>query len=162
MLKGLPEAALQRTWETTELMPGARALVATMRAAGAHAALVSGGFTFFTGQVAALVGFHEHHANQLILADGALTGTVAEPILDRDSKLATLLRLAQSLGLPLERSLTVGDGANDLPMLQSAGLGIAFRAKPTVQAAAHARVNHGDLTALLFAQGFRRAEFAAM
>jgi phosphoserine phosphatase len=162
MLKGLPEAALQRTWETTELMPGARALVATMRAAGAHAALVSGGFTFFTGRVAALVGFHEHHANQLILADGALAGTVAEPILDRDSKLATLLHLTQSLGLPMERTLTVGDGANDLPMLQAAGLGIAFRAKPTVQAQAQARVNHGDLTALLFAQGFRRAEFATV
>jgi phosphoserine phosphatase len=143
-------------------MPGARALVATMRAAGAHAALVSGGFTFFTGRVAALVGFHEHHANHLILDNGALAGTVAEPILDRDSKLATLMRLAQSLGLPMERTLTVGDGANDLPMLQSAGLGIAFRAKPTVQAQAHARVNHGDLTALLFAQGFRRLEFAAV
>ncbi len=161
MLKGLPEAALARTWETTELMPGARALVATMRAAGAHAALVSGGFTFFTGRVAALVGFHEHHANTLIITEGRLEGTVGEPILDKDSKLATLKRLSQGLGLPMERTLTVGDGANDLPMLQAAGLGIAFRAKPAVQAQAHARVNHGDLTALLFAQGFRRAEFIA-
>ncbi len=160
MLKGLDEAALLRTWETTELMPGARSLVATMRAAGAHAALVSGGFTFFTARVAALVGFHEHHANELVITDGRLAGTVAEPILDRDSKLAKLMGLSQSLGIPLAGTLTVGDGANDLPMLKAAGLGVAFRAKPTVQAEVQARVNHGDLTALLFAQGFRRAQFA--
>jgi phosphoserine phosphatase len=97
----------------------------------------------------------------LILADGALAGTVAEPILDRDSKLATLLHLTQSLGLPMERTLTVGDGANDLPMLQAAGLGIAFRAKPTVQAQAQARVNHGDLTALLYLQGYRISDFVS-
>lgn len=160
MLKGLDEAALLRTWETTELMPGARLLVATMRAAGAHAALVSGGFTFFTARVAALVGFHEHHANELVVTDGRLAGTVAEPILDRDSKLARLMGLSRSLGIAVGDTLTVGDGANDLPMLKAAGLGVAFRAKPTVQAEVQARVNHGDLTALLFAQGFRRAQFA--
>ncbi len=160
MLKGLDEAALLRTWETTELMPGARTLIASMRAAGAHAALVSGGFTFFTARVAALVGFDEHHANELVITDGRLAGTVAEPILDRDSKLAKLMGLSQSLGIPLAGTLTVGDGANDLPMLKAAGLGVAFRAKPTVQAEVQARVNHGDLTALLFAQGFRRAQFA--
>jgi phosphoserine phosphatase len=159
MLKGLPEAALERTWASTELMPGAATLVATMRAAGAHAALVSGGFTVFTSRVAALVGFDEHHANILGMADGALDGTVAEPILDRDSKLATLRRLAGGLGLPLSATLTVGDGANDLPMLLAAGLGVAFRAKPVVRAQARAQVVHGDLTALLFAQGFRRHEF---
>ncbi len=159
MLKGLPEAALERTWATTELMPGARELVATMRAAGAHAALVSGGFTFFTGRVAALLGFDEHHSNTLEIAAGVLAGTVAEPILDRDSKLAQLKRLATEKRLGLIETLTVGDGANDLPMLLAAGLGVAFRAKPSVQAQARARVNHGDLTALLFAQGFRRAEF---
>ena len=158
-LKGLPEAALARTWATTELMPGAATLVATMRAAGAHAALVSGGFTFFTGRVAALVGFHEHHSNILGLADGALDGTVAEPILGSDAKLATLKRLAGGLGLALAETLTVGDGANDLPMLLAAGLGVAFRAKPVVRAQARAQVVHGDLTALLFAQGFRRDEF---
>ena len=159
MLKGLPEAALGRTWATTELMPGAATLVATMRAAGAHTALVSGGFSYFTGRVAALTGFHEHHSNTLGLADGALDGSVAEPILDRDAKLATLKRLASALGLGLSEALSVGDGANDLPMLLAAGLGIAFRAKPVVRAQARAQVVHGDLTALLFAQGFRRDEF---
>ena len=161
MLKGLPEAALERTWATTELMPGARTLVATMRAAGAYAALVSGGFNFFTGRVAALVGFDEHHSNTLEIAAGKLLGTVADPILDRDSKLAQLKRLATAKGLGLAETLTVGDGANDLPMLLAAGLGVAFHAKPLVQAQARARVNHGDLTALLFAQGFHRAEFLA-
>ncbi len=161
MLKGLPEAALERTWATTELMPGARALVATMRAAGAHAALVSGGFTFFTGRVAELLGFDEHHSNTLKIARGKLLGTVAEPILDKDSKLAQLKRLATAKGIALADALAVGDGANDLPMLLAAGLGVAFRAKPSVQAQVRARVNHGDLTALLFAQGFRRSEFLA-
>jgi len=160
MLKGLPEAALERTWASTELMPGAATLVATMRAAGAHTALVSGGFSFFTGRVAALLGFDEHHANTLNLAGGALDGSVAEPILGSDAKLATLKRLAAGLGLPLAATITVGDGANDLPMLLAAGLGIAFRAKPVVRAQAAAQVVHGDLTALLFAQGFRRHEFA--
>ena len=159
MLKGLPEAALDRTWATTELMPGARTLVATMRAAGAHAALVSGGFTFFTARVAMLVGFDEHHANTLGLAGGALDGTVAEPILGSDAKLATLKRLAAARGLSLAETMTVGDGANDLPMLLAAGLGVAFRAKPVVRARARAQVVHGDLTALLFAQGFHRDEF---
>lgn len=159
MLKGLPEAALDRTWASTELMPGAATLVATMRAAGAYAALVSGGFTCFTGRVAALVGFDEHHSNVLGLSGGTLDGTVAEPILDRDSKLAQLKRLATARGLSLADALTVGDGANDLPMLLAAGLGVAFRAKPVVRAQARAQVVHGDLTALLFAQGFRRHEF---
>jgi phosphoserine phosphatase len=107
-----------------------------------------------------MLGFHEHHSNTLEIVDGRLAGTVAEPILDKDSKLATLIRLATALKLPLAETITVGDGANDLPMLQSAGLGVAFRAKPSVQAQAMARVNHADLTALLFLQGFRRAEFA--
>jgi len=159
MLKGLPEAALDRTWATTELMPGARALVATMAAAGAYCALVSGGFSWFTSRVAALVGFSAHHSNLLGLEDGQLTGLVAEPILDREAKLAALKRLATERGLGLAEAVTVGDGANDLPMLLAAGLGVAFRAKPSVQAQARARVNHGDLTALLFAQGFRRADF---
>ncbi len=161
MLKGLPEAALDRTWAATELMPGARALVATMAAAGAHCVLVSGGFTFFSGRVAALVGFAAHHANALGIEAGLLTGLVEEPILDRDAKLAALKRLAAAHGLGLAEALTVGDGANDLPMLLAAGLGVAFRAKPSVQAQARARVNHGDLTALLFAQGFRREAFLA-
>lgn len=159
MLAGLPDSALEETWQETALMPGARALVGTMRAHGAHCALVSGGFTFFTGRVAARVGFHEHHGNTLLAESGQLTGAVAEPILDRDAKLDTLKRLAAQHGLSLAEACTVGDGANDLPMLLAAGLGVAFHAKPSVQEAARFRVTHGDLTALLFAQGFRRAEF---
>jgi len=158
MLRGLDVAALERTWEATTVTPGAGALVATMRAAGAHCVIVSGGFTFFTGRVAALVGFHAHYSNILHIEDGKLTGTVAEPILDRDAKLATLKRLAAEHHVPLAAALTVGDGANDLAMLQAAGLGVAFRAKPVVAAAARARVDHTDLRALLFAQGFRAAE----
>lgn len=161
MLAGLPVAALEATWAETQLMPGAEALVRTMRANGAHCALVSGGFTFFTGRVAERVGFHVHHSNTLEIADGKLTGKVAEPILDKDAKLATLKRLAAELGLPLAASLTVGDGANDLPMLQAAGLGVAFRAKPVVAAAARARVEHADLTALLYAQGYRAGEIVS-
>jgi phosphoserine phosphatase len=161
MLAGLPVEAMQRTWEETELMPGARELVATMRAHGARCALVSGGFTFFTGRVAALVGFHEHHSNTLLEADGRLTGHVAEPILGRNAKLATLKRLAAEEGIGLDATLAVGDGANDLDMIKAAGLGVAFRAKPVVAAAARARVDHGDLRALLFAQGYRADEFAA-
>lgn len=161
MLKGLGTEALQRTWEETELMPGARELVATMRAAGARCALVSGGFTFFTGRVAELVGFHEHHSNTLLEADGRLTGHVADPILGRNAKLATLKRLAAEEGIGLADTLAVGDGANDLDMIQAAGLGVAFRAKPVVAAAARARIDHGDLRGLLFAQGYRAGEFAA-
>lgn len=160
MLAGLPVEAMQRTWEDTELMPGARELVATMRASGARCALVSGGFTFFTGRVAALVGFHEHHSNTLIEAEGRLTGHVADPILGRNAKLATLKRLAAAEGIGLDATLAVGDGANDLDMIQAAGLGVAFRAKPVVAAASRARVEHADLRALLFAQGYRGAEFA--
>ncbi|TDH60920.1 phosphoserine phosphatase SerB [Dankookia rubra] len=158
MLAGLEVSALERTWEATELTGGAKALVATMRANGAHCAIVSGGFTFFTGRVADLVGFHAHYSNTLEIADGRLTGKVAEPILDRDAKLATLKRLAAEHALPLEAALTVGDGANDLAMIQAAGLGVAFRAKPVVAAAARARLDHADLRGLLFAQGYRAAE----
>ena len=161
MLKGLPVSALERTWEATALTPGAKELVATMRANGAHCALVSGGFTFFTGRVADLVGFHAHYSNTLEIADGKLTGKVGEPILDRDAKLATLKRLAAELGLPLEAALTVGDGANDLAMIQAAGLGVAFRAKPVVAAVARAKLDHADLRGLLFAQGYRAAEILA-
>ena len=158
MLAGLPAAALERTWDTTEMMPGAAELAATMRAAGAHCAIVSGGFTWFTGRVADRLGFHAHYSNTLLLADGKLTGAVAEPILGREAKLATLKRLAAEHGLPLSATLAVGDGANDLAMLQAAGLGVAFRAKPVVAAAARARVEHSGLRALLFAQGYRAGE----
>jgi phosphoserine phosphatase len=159
MLEGLSVAALEATWAETRMMPGAAELVGTMRAHGASCCLASGGFTFFTGRVAEQLGFHLHVSNTLLLADGKLTGRVQEPIFDRDSKLATLKRLAAENGLPMEATLAVGDGANDLDMIRAAGLGIAFRAKPVVAAAARARVDHGDLTALLFAQGYRRRDF---
>lgn len=160
MLKGLDASALEETWKTTELTGGAATLIATMRANGAHTALVSGGFTFFTSRVAERCGFHEHHANTLLLGEGKLLGTVGEPILDRDAKLATLKRLAAQLGLSLAETAAVGDGANDLAMIQAAGLGIAFHAKPSVAAVARHRVNHNNLTALLYAQGYHATEFA--
>jgi phosphoserine phosphatase len=159
MLQGLPVGALEQTWQRVRLTPGARELVATMRAHGAYAALVSGGFSFFTGRVAALCGFDMHRSNTLLDDGNALTGRVAEPILDRDTKLATLAKLADQRGLPLSATLAVGDGANDLDMLSAAGLGVAFRAKPIVAAAAQARVDHADLRALLFAQGYRADQF---
>jgi len=161
MLEGLSVTALEATWAETRMMPGAAELVATMRANGAVCCLASGGFTFFTGRVAEKLGFHHHVSNTLLLADGKLTGGVAEPVFDRNAKLATLTRLATENALPLEATLAVGDGANDLDMIGAAGLGVAFKAKPVVAAAARARVDHGDLTALLFAQGYRRREFVA-
>ena len=159
MLRGLPVTALEQTWQRVQLTPGAAELVATMRANGATTALVSGGFTFFTGRVAALVGFHLHRSNQLLDDGTALIGSVAEPILDRDSKLATLHELAARDGIDLAATLAVGDGANDLDMLQAAGMGVAFHAKPVVAAAASARVDHADLRALLFAQGYHASQF---
>jgi phosphoserine phosphatase len=161
MLKGLSLDAMEATWKQTELMPGARALVRTMSANGAHCALASGGFTFFTGRVAELCGFQSHHSNTLLDDGKVLAGTVAEPIFDREAKLATLTRLAAEKGLPLSATMAVGDGANDLAMIGAAGLGIAYRAKPIVAGAARARVDHADLRALLYAQGYRASEIAA-
>ncbi|HEY7579578.1 MAG TPA: phosphoserine phosphatase SerB [Acetobacteraceae bacterium] len=155
MLKGLPVSALERAWQRVRLTPGARELVATMRAHGAYTVLVSGGFSFFSSRVAALCGFDEYRSNALLDEGAALTGEVAEPILDRDAKLHTLTQLAAERGLPLAASLAVGDGANDLDMIRAAGLGVAFHAKPIVAAAAGVRVEHADLRALLFAQGYR-------
>jgi phosphoserine phosphatase len=154
MLKGLDVAALEKTWARTALMPGARALVATMAKHGALTALVSGGFTYFTGRVAALCGFAEHRANVLLEADGRLTGAVAEPILDQDAKLAALREFAARRGVRMAATLAVGDGANDLAMLREAGLGVAYRARPIVAAAVVNRVDFADLRALLFAQGY--------
>lgn len=159
MLAGLPETALAETHARIAMMPGAATLVATMRANGATCALVSGGFRYFTSRVAASLGFHLDRGNDLVIERGVLAGTVAEPILDKDAKLATLRGLAGAQGLALAATLTVGDGANDLPMLLAAGLGIAYRAKPSVAAAARARIDHGDLTALLYAQGYGADEF---
>ncbi|WP_439515306.1 phosphoserine phosphatase SerB [Oceanibaculum nanhaiense] len=158
MLKGLSADALDKTYEGVELTPGARTLVQTMRAHGARTALVSGGFTWFTGRVRERCGFHLDRANVLNLEDGVLTGTVAEPILDRDAKLAALNELSAELAIGTEAAVTVGDGANDLAMLKAAGLGVAFRAKPIVAAEARFRVDHTDLTALLYYQGYRKDE----
>ena len=159
MLRGLSVSALDATWAETRMMPGAAELVGTMRAHGAVCCLASGGFTFFTGLVAEKLGFHHHVSNTLLIEDGKLTGAVAEPIFDRHAKLTTLTRLAAENALPLGAAVAVGDGANDLDMIKAAGLGVAFRAKAVVAAAARARVDHGDLTALLFAQGYRRNAF---
>jgi phosphoserine phosphatase len=139
--------------------PGGRELVATMRAHGAYTCLISGGFTLFTNPVAAMIGFQENRANELKVEDGKLTGEVAEPILGRAAKLATLVELRESFDVDEIDTLAVGDGANDLGMIEHAGLGVAYHAKPAVAAAAAARIDHGDLTALLYAQGYRREEF---
>ncbi|MEQ8934677.1 MAG: phosphoserine phosphatase SerB [Amphiplicatus sp.] len=161
MLKGLPETVLEETFRNRiTLTPGARTLVQTMKKFDGYAALVSGGFTFFTSRVAAAAGFDFNDANTLIAKDGALTGAVGEPIRGRAAKEAALVRIAAERSIPLEETMGVGDGANDLSMLARAGLGVAYRAKPAVAAAADARIDHGDLTALLYIQGIPQAEFA--
>ncbi len=160
LLKGLAAAVVDEVLDKRiTLTPGGRELVATMRAHGAYTCLISGGFTLFTNRVAAMIGFEENRGNELLVEDGKLTGRVAEPILGRAAKLATLNELREAFDLDDLDTLVVGDGANDLGMIQSAGLGIAYHAKPAVAASAHARIDHGDLTALLYAQGYRREEF---
>jgi len=160
LLKDMPanvvDEVLQKRIAPT---PGGRELVATMRANGAWTCLISGGFTLFTNAVAAKIGFQENRANQLKIRDGKLTGEVLEPIVGRAAKLATLLELRESFDLDDIDTLVVGDGANDLGMIEAAGLGVAYHAKPAVAAAAAARIDYGDLTALLYAQGYRREEF---
>lgn len=160
LLKGLPVTVIDEVIANRiTLMSGARALIGTMRAHGAHTVLVSGGFSLFTREVAAMIGFDENHANTLLVENETLTGFVEEPILGREAKLDTLLEVARYLQLPLEDTLAVGDGANDLAMIGRAGLGVAYHAKPAVAEAADVRIEHGDLTALLFLQGYRRDEF---
>lgn len=160
LLRGLPATAIDTVIrERISLTPGARTLVATMRAHGAFTAIVSGGFTAFTGHVAETVGFESHEANRLIIEDGRLTGRVAEPVLGRTAKVEALYRLTARLGIEAGDVLAVGDGANDIDMLRLAGLGVAFHGKPAVRAAASARIDHADLTAPLYLQGYRRAEF---
>jgi phosphoserine phosphatase len=161
LLAGLPVSVVAEVIaERIRMTPGARVLVATMRANGAHTCLVSGGFTLFSERIAAMIGFDENRANRLTVTDGHLTGRVDEPILGREAKLATLEDLTARLGLAAAATLAVGDGANDLAMLLAAGLGVAYHAKPMVAAQAHARIDHGDLTALLYLQGYRREDFA--
>jgi len=161
LLAGLDAAVVDKVWrERIHLTAGGRTLAATMRANGAYTAVVSGGFTVFTTKVAAALGFDEHRANTLVVQAGKLAGRVIEPILGQDAKRERLTTLAREHGLALADTLAVGDGANDLAMIREAGLGVAFHAKPAVAAEADARVEHGDLTALLYFQGYRRAEFA--
>jgi phosphoserine phosphatase len=160
MLKGLPVTALQAAYdERVRLNPGARTLVRTMTNFGARCALVSGGFSFFTSRVAQAAGFQSHRGNELVEADGKLTGLVADPILGREAKLAALNEDAKLFGIPLAETLAVGDGANDLAMIEAAGLGVAYRAKPVVAAEADARVDHTDLTTLLYFQGYSLDQF---
>ena len=161
LLKGLPEGVIAKVLrERITLMPGGETLLKTMKANGGHAALVSGGFTAFTAEVARRLGFDETRANTLLVKAGVLLGSVADPILGKEAKLQALTEISARLGITPGQAIAVGDGANDLPMLQAAGTGVALHAKPRVQAECAVRVNHGDLTALLYLQGYAREEFA--
>jgi len=161
LLRGLPASIIETVLrERIHLMPGGPTLVATMRTHGAYTCVVSGGFTAFTTKLAAAIGFDEQRANTLLAdAGGNLTGQVADPILGREAKLETLIALRERMRLSRGETLAVGDGANDLPMIEAAGLGVAYHGKPALKEAADARIDHGDLTALLYAQGYRREDF---
>lgn len=159
LLRGLPSDIVEAMIsERITLTPGGRALVQTMRKNGAYTALVSGGFTVFTGPISAMIGFDMHRSNTLMMEEGHFSGLVADPILGREAKRETLLELRSARGLGSHETMAVGDGANDLAMLGEAGLGVAFRAKPIVAEAAHARIDHTDLRTLLYAQGYRDEE----
>jgi phosphoserine phosphatase len=160
LLKGLPITRLDEAARRIRYAPGGATVVATMKKHGAYCALVSGGFTHFTALVRRALGFDLDAANVLKNDGRTLSGTVERPILGKEAKLATLERLGAERGLPIAETLCVGDGANDLPMLKAAGLGVAFHAKPVVAAQVQARIDHGDLTALLYLQGYRRSDFA--
>ena len=161
LLKGLPESVIQRVIdERITFMPGGCALLATMKRDGAYCALVSGGFTAFTGYVSQTLGFHENRANTLLIEDGKLTGAAGMPILGREAKVQALKDITARLGLAHDDVMAVGDGANDLGMLGLAGAGVALHAKPSVAAECDIRINHGDLTALLYIQGYAKSEFA--
>lgn len=161
LLEGLPEAKLEQVFETRiTLSPGIRTVTDTMRLNGGYCALVSGGFTFFTARVAVTAGFDTNRANILEMKNGHLTGTVTDPILGRAAKLQSLQQLAAEHSLAMESTMAVGDGANDLAMIEAAGIGVAYHAKPVVAQAAPARLDHTDLTSLLYIQGYARDEFA--
>jgi len=160
LLKGIDLATVRRLIEERiTVNPGAETLIRTMRADGGYTALVSGGFTLFTAEIATRIGFDGNRANELLLNDNRLSGEVREPILGRDAKRAALIELIAELGIPADATIAVGDGANDLAMLETAGLGVAYHAKPAVARAADVRIDHGDLTALLFLQGYSADEF---
>lgn len=161
LLRGLDQSVIETLIrERITFMEGAHQLLATMKHHGAHAALVSGGFTAFTSHVARVLGFHENHANRLLIENGKLSGEVALPILGKEAKVDALERIAAARGLVHSEILAVGDGANDIPMLLEAGMGVALHAKPLVQQQARIVINHGDLTALLYLQGYSKSEFA--
>lgn len=160
LLKDLPEAVIEQVFrDRITYTPGGAVLIATMKANGGRAALVSGGFTAFTGRVAETLGFDENRANILHVAAGRLTGTVADPILGREAKVAALQEISAAMGITPAEAIAVGDGANDLGMLHMAGAGVALHAKPSVAAQCDIRINHGDLTALLYIQGYAAEDF---
>ncbi len=160
LLAGTPIEALESAWrDSVALTPGATTLLATMRGHGALTALISGGFTWFTKRVADLVGFDVQQANRLNIEDGRLTGSMVEPILDRNAKETLLRQLAREHDIDMADTLAVGDGANDIAMIEAAGLGVAYHGVEAVSTVADAAIRHGDLTALLFMQGYRRSEF---
>jgi phosphoserine phosphatase len=158
LLKGLPESMLAEAGRRIRITPGAGELVATMRAHGAYAVLVSGGFRIYTGRIRDALGFDLDIANELVIENGRIAGTLGEPILARNAKLDSLKRVAADQGVPLAATLAVGDGANDIDMVAAAGLGVAFHAKPALRQRARSRIDHADLTALLYAQGYREGE----
>ncbi|WP_454286596.1 phosphoserine phosphatase SerB [Rhizobium arsenicireducens] len=160
LLKGLPIKVVDEVIEKRiTLTPGGLELIATMKAKGHYTALVSGGFTVFTAPISARLGFHENRANILLEKDGILTGEVAEPILGKQAKVDALVDISARLGIGTHEAIAVGDGANDLGMLELAGSGVALHAKPSVAAQAKIRIDHGDLTALLYLQGYRKTDF---
>lgn len=159
LLTGIDAKLLDQVWQQMHFTSGAATLVKTMQAHGGYTALVSGGFTAITGRVRDALGFDEDRANTLITENGKLTGAVADPILDKNSKVSALRDIADRKSLSLHDTVAVGDGANDIPLLAAAGLGVAFHAKPKVRAAASARIDHSDLTALLYLQGYHMADF---
>ena len=161
MLAGLDAAMLDKLVDEVIVTGGAAEMVATMRANDAFTALISGGFTLFTGPIGKRVGFHEDRSNTLIVADGQLTGTVADPVLDKNAKVTALEEIAGRLQLDADDAVTVGDGANDIPMLSRAGLGIAFRGKPAVEASAPCAIRHADLRGVLYLQGYADADMAS-
>lgn len=161
LLKGLPLGVVDEVIaKRITLTPGGKQLIATMKSKGHYTALVSGGFTVFTGPIAEMLGFDENRANTLIAEDGILTGEVADPILGKQAKVDSLVEIADRLGISTDDALAVGDGANDLGMIQLAGTGVALHAKPVVAEQAKVRIDHGDLTALLYLQGYRKTDFA--
>ncbi len=160
LLKGLPLGVVDEVIsKRITLTPGGKQLIATMKSKGHYTALVSGGFTVFTGPIAEMLGFDENRANTLLAEDGILTGEVASPILGKQAKVDALIDIAGRLGIATDEALAVGDGANDLGMIQLAGTGVALHAKPVVAEQAKVRIDHGDLTALLYLQGYRKTDF---